>query len=263
MRRRRSSAVALSREELMFILSSEDRVRMLSALGEEGLKLSPLSSKVSITIQEASRQVGRLQSAKLVEKDSQGLYVLTTLGRTALRLLPSFDFLVDNSDYLLAHDLSGLPPGFVERMGELAGAEHGKTVGDILRHFQDVMGGATDHIWLIADQVLLLDEVTAKARHSEGVSIRVVIPRSIARDDAYSDLLKGFKGDMELGLVDGVQVGMALNEKTAGVIFPDRDGRVDFDEGLRGQSPAFHRWCSDLFLFYWNEASKVSFEMKR
>ncbi len=107
-----------------------------------------------------------------------------------------------------------------------------------------------------------LDEVAAKALHSEGVSIRVVVPRPVARDDAYAELLRGFKGDMELGLVDDVRVGMALNEKVAGVIFPDRDGKVDFDEGLRGHSPAFLRWCSDLFTFYWNEAGKVSFEMK-
>jgi predicted transcriptional regulator len=253
----------LSRDELLFILSSEDRVRMLSALGEEGLKLSPLSSKVSITIQEASRQVGRLHSAKLVEKDTEGLYVLTNLGRTALKLLPSFDFLVDNSSYLLAHSLSDLPPGFVERLGELTGAEQGKTLGDILRHFQEVMDGAGERVWLMADHVLLLDEVAAKARCSEGLSIRVVIPRSVTRDGAYGDLLKGFRGDMELGLVDNVQVGMALNEKVAGVVFPDRDGRVDFDGGLRGHSPAFIRWCSDLFLFHWNEATKVSFEMKR
>jgi predicted transcriptional regulator len=54
-----------------------------------------------------------------------------------------------------------------------------------------------------------------------------------------------------------VKLGMSLNEKSAGVTFPDKDGRVDFDSGLRSSDPSFHRWCEDLFLFYWNSAKKL------
>jgi hypothetical protein len=79
---------------------------------------------------------------------------------------------------------------------------------------------------------------------------------------AWRFLGGGFRGDIEPGLVENVGVGMAPDERVAGVIFLDNGGRVEF-EGLCGRSPAFLRWCSDLFLFYWNEASKVSFGMKR
>jgi len=248
-----------NRDELMFILSSADRMKMLSALAQERMRLSSLSSRSSMTVQEGSRQVGRLQAAKLVEKDPDGLYVLTGLGRLVLKLLPSFDFLVENREYLLTHELNSVPPEFVERIGELSGAEQGRTLGDILRHFQEVMSSSREYVWLMADQVLLLDEVAAKALDARGVPIRIVIPRSVLTDEDYSGSIGGFNGKVELGLVESVGVGMALNERLAGVIFPGKDGRADFDSGLRGLTPAFHRWCSDLFLFYWNQASRISY----
>ena len=244
------------------MLSSPDRVGMLSALLTEKLRLSRLSGRVSISVQEASRQVARLQEANLVVKGSDGLFSLTSYGRSVLKLLPSFDFLVSNRDYMLSHDLSFLPPGFVERIGELAPGEYGGTVGDILRHFQELMGESRRYVWLMADQVLLLDSVAEKALRNDGVSMRVVIPEKVEKEGVHAELVKGFRGDLELGLVASVNVGMALNESLAGVIFPDRAGRVDFNAGFRSRRPEFHAWCVDLFSYYWDRAKKVDLSIR-
>jgi predicted transcriptional regulator len=248
------------RDELMFILSSAGRVEMLYALSKENLRLSRLATRASMTVQEASRQLARLQASHLVEKDAKGSFALTLLGRSVLKLLPSFDFLVKNRDYLLVHDLTFLPPEFMERIGELAEGEYGGTLGDTLRHFQEVMGDSEEYVWLMADQVLLLDSVAEKAKRDGKVAIKVVVPSSTMHDADYATLWKEFKGNVEVGLVDDVRVGMALNEKVAGIVFPDASGRVDFGRGLRSADPSFHRWCTDLFSFHWKDARKVSFK---
>ncbi len=109
----------------------------------------------------------------------------------------------------------------------------------------------------MADQILLLDSISEKALRKDGVSLRVVIPGDVVKDDAYAGLVKDFKGEVELGLVESVHVGMALKEVLAGVIFPDDTGRVDFNAGFRSRKPEFHRWCADLFSFHWERARKV------
>ena len=74
--------------KLPFLLSSTDRLKLLSTLSEGKLRSSRLSSKLSITAQETYRQLSRLRAANLVERASQGLYGLTGFGRVVLKLLP-------------------------------------------------------------------------------------------------------------------------------------------------------------------------------
>jgi DNA-binding MarR family transcriptional regulator len=64
---------------LLFDLSSSDRLTLLFAIRkEENLRLTQLAEKIRATIQETSRHVGRLAEAKLIEKNSDGFYILTS-----------------------------------------------------------------------------------------------------------------------------------------------------------------------------------------
>jgi predicted transcriptional regulator len=80
---------------LLFDLSSSDRLTLLFAIRkEENLRLTQLAEKIRATIQETSRHVGRLAEAKLIEKNSDGFYILTSYGRLVLILLSSYRFLL-------------------------------------------------------------------------------------------------------------------------------------------------------------------------
>jgi predicted transcriptional regulator len=47
-----------------------------------------------------------------------------------------------------------------------------------------------------------------------------------------------------------------MNEKIAGIAFPDLKGKMDFNSGFTSGSIVFHKWCRDLFSFYWNRLKK-------
>jgi hypothetical protein len=38
--------------------------------------------------------------------------------------------------------------------------------------------------------------------------------------------------------------------------FPDMTGKLDFNSGFWSNDPLFHKWCFDLFNFYWNKATR-------
>jgi predicted transcriptional regulator len=244
--------------KLLLLLSSADRRGLLGAIDTERLRASQLASKLSLTAQETARQLGRLEEAGLIERDPRARFGLTGLGRLALRLLPAFDFLARHDEYLRSHDLSGIPAEFLERIGELDKGGLGDTLGVVLEHLEEVVDGAQDHVWLMADQVLLQDLVTERVLASDGLSLRIVIPEGIAQREGIGHIPSEFHGKIELGFAREVHVGMALNEKVAGVVFPDSSGKLDFRQGMRGSDPEFHRWCSDLFLWHWNQARKLS-----
>ena len=85
--------------KLVFELSNEERLTILTHLKQEPMKLTHLSKTLKYTPQEASRNVNRLSEAKLIKRDSDGAYHLSPLGEEALRLLDGYRFLSEHSEY--------------------------------------------------------------------------------------------------------------------------------------------------------------------
>jgi predicted transcriptional regulator len=95
-----------------------------------------------------------LRDAKLIEKDSDGFFSLTSFGKILVNFIPSFRFLTQNIEYLLSHDISSFPLEFIERLGELQEGQFGERVGSVLAHIQQVVQYAEEYIWLMSDHPL-------------------------------------------------------------------------------------------------------------
>jgi predicted transcriptional regulator len=245
--------------ELLFDLSSNDRLTLLFAIRKgEKLRLTHLAGKIGATIQETSRHVGRLIEAKLIERYSDGSYILTSYGRLTLHLLSSYGFLSKNRDYFLSHDVSFLPQEFIERVGELFVYEYATNVSTVLRHTEQVITSANEYVWLMADQALMTGTSVSLGVTNNSVSVRVMIPKSSLSPQQYQQTktLLGNKFELKVLADDDVKVAIAMNEKIAGIAFPDLKGRMDFDSGFINSSNDFHKWCNDVFIFYWNRSKK-------
>ena len=247
--------------ELLFELSSSDRLSLLLEVKAEKQRLTQLARKVTATLQETSRHLTRLSGAKLIEKDSAGFFELTSIGRLALDLVPSFGFLSKNKDYFLSHDISFLPPQFILRIGELAESEYEGSVTGILRGIEQMMGEAEQYIWLMGDQPLITGSFIVRTFGDRNISLRIIdVAGSIplgSIDPERRKMQSELGARFELGLLDEVKVGMAMTEKVAGFCFPDSSGKIDFRYGFGGDSlSSIHRWCHDLFAFYWDKSKK-------
>jgi predicted transcriptional regulator len=248
---------------LLFILASVDRLTLLSEIAIEKCKLSQLTAKLSATSQETSKHLTRLRDAKLIEKDSDGFLGLTAFGRIIVNLLPTMRFVSENREYFLSHNISSLPKEFIERLGELQEGQYADKVGSVLAHTQQVVHGAEEYIWLMADHRLGDQEYVTKSGKLEGnstVTWRVIVPASSSINWAELRRTVGIhKGRIEYQLIEDpndIKAGMALNEKIAGVTFPDAMGKLDFNGGFRSSNPLFRKWCQDLFGFHWNKKGK-------
>ncbi len=139
-------------EELLFVLSSDDRQKLLTNLKSENLRLTQLAQKLSATVQETSKHLARLGDAKLVGKSSNGSYGLTAYGEQVLQVLPSFEFLAKNKEYFLSHDLSLLPRSFVQRIGELSGSQYKDHISGMVHNAERVLREAEEYAWYMLDE---------------------------------------------------------------------------------------------------------------
>ncbi len=243
--------------DLLFELASSDRLAILREVDRSPMKLSQVARKLAATPQEASRQLGRLAEAKLIERNSEGSYSLTSFGRVALFLVPSFAFLSEESEYLLSHDLSSLPLGYLQRIGDLMEHERVDLIDDMISFEDRVLKEANQYIWYMVDQLFgySLHEDRAHGDDLDRISLRMVLPKSIS-PDVLGRIRGSLGGRFEIGITDEVKVAIVMNEQMAGVAFPALDGRIDYGRGFTGKTPRFHRWCHDLCTEFWNISKK-------
>ena len=241
-----------SAAELLFELANSDRLAMLAEIGREPLKLSQVARKLSATVQETSRHLERLSRAKLIEKDSTSSYRITSFGKLILSLLPSFQFLQEQREFFLSHDLSSLPQGFAERIGELSEHQTMKRLDDALANTERIISEAEQYVWIMADQNV---RQSYPHEHPEQVTRKLLLPKGTDLQ-TFQRMRSEAGSELQIGFVDKVKVTIVMNEKMAAVCFLGLDARMDFTQGFAGKTAKFHAWCRDLYNSYWDRSAK-------
>jgi predicted transcriptional regulator len=130
-------------------------------------------------------------------------------------------------------------------------------VSNVLRHTEQVISSANEYVWLMADQALITGSSIAQGVANLDLYVKIIIPKSTLIREQYQQTktLLGNKLEVKVLADEDVKVAIAVNEKIAGVTFPDLKGKMDFNSGFTS-SIDFHKWCNDIFSFYWNRSKK-------
>ena len=90
-------------EEIFAELASSQRLSIIFMISCQRLKLSTLAKSLNLTMQEVHRNTNRLLDSGLIEKNSEGVFFLTTFGNAIIKQLSIFDFLASNKCYFSDH----------------------------------------------------------------------------------------------------------------------------------------------------------------
>jgi len=232
-------------------LAHSDRLRALFLIDKERLKLTHISERLNLSMQETSRHLSRLRDAKLIRKDIDGFYYLTPFGRITLHLLPGYNFILKNREYFQNHDLSCLPPEFIKRIGELEEHEPGKGVMQVLHLAMVVMEEAKEYVWILTDQVMTPTVPMISEGYAKGIRFRILLPEQLTLPSGFQLPKPAPTSPIEIRLLEEVRVCTMMNEELAGLCLPNSAGKIDFSTGFASRDPKFHKWCRDLFLHYW------------
>jgi len=245
-------------EKTFFELASEQRLAIIFRLNEKSAKISQLAKDLDITMQEAHRNVSRLQGAGLIEKDPEGIFSLTTFGNTITKQIPTFNYLSKHKEYFSEHILGELPIKFIMRLGALDKCEFVKGVVAILERWKDIYREAEEYIYEIVPQVPIDLIEPAVSRVKQEVKYSYVLPKDVIIPKGRKDLLKKLghnellnKGAIERRMVESVKVAVILNEKQAAVLFPTQKGETDMNMIFYSIDRVFHEWCLDYFRYRW------------
>jgi predicted transcriptional regulator len=220
-----------------------------------------------ITTQECSRHLARLSDAKLVERDSDGGYSLSQYGRLSLRLISGQSFVAKQRGYFNAHSLDVHTQEFVARIGELQGGKPADNAMVTFGIVENIMRDAEEYLCMIHDQYLPsilplcvsalkrgvgLRSVELKAK-PPGRSLDPIRPHYITLEDEEYFIRLWHEGKINSLFSEEVHVFLYINEKEALIAFPLAEGGFDY-LGYYSEDPAFHKYCLDVFEFYYERA---------
>lgn len=239
-------------------LASPQRLQILFMLTEKPFTITEMAKELDSTKQEVHRNFRRLEDSKLIEKDIDGGYSITTFGKTMCTQVPSLVFLSQNMEYFEDHELSDLPIKFIMRTGQLAGGKHIKGVVKVLEQWKTIYKNANEYIYEVFYEVPLDLIEPLVNRIKEGIQFNYIFSKSAVVPKGRKDLLRklGFDKLIEKGLVerkmrDSVLTVVVLNEKEACVLFPNSRDEADMSEMFYGDDLMFHEWCLDYFRYCW------------
>ena len=241
--------------EFFLELAHSERLRALSLIERERFKLTQISEHLNLSMQETSRHLSRLRDAKLIRKDGDGFYQVTSLGWITLRLLPGYSFITSNRDYFQDHELTWLPPEFIERIGELEEYEPGRGVMQVLHLAEVVMEEAQQYVWILTDEVMTASISMIRKGCERGIRFRILLPEQLTLPSGFELPEPAPTSPIEMRRLKEVKACIVINEKLTGLCLPDAKGKIDFSAGFASRKPRFHKWCKDLFLHYWEEAN--------
>jgi predicted transcriptional regulator len=108
----------------------------------------------------------------------------------------------------------------------------------------------------MADQAVITGPSINQAIGNRDVCVSIIIPKNNLTPEEYQQIKRLLRDKLELKLVPGENIKIAMNEKIAGIAFPDLKGKMDFNSGFTSGSIDFHKWCGGLFSFYSNRLKK-------
>jgi predicted transcriptional regulator len=239
---------------LMFELANEDRLRILNQLQQKPMRLTQVSEKLELNMQETSRHLSRLSEAGLVSKDDEGLYGVRPFGGEILSLMNGFQFLSKYRDYFNNHDLTVLPLAFRNRIGELENCTLATDVFTSLHLTENVIREAEEYLWMMSDQIL----ASTKPLVAEVINKRTTKIRYIFLDELVPppglEPLPWVATRMEERILRQIDFAIVISEKEAQLAFRDKDRKMDF-RGFSIVEPIPLNWCKELYEYYWKKAT--------
>ena len=265
-------------DDMLFEVSSEIRHKILMSLMHQPYTVTSITKMLDISMTEASRHFNRLAQVGLIQKQPDGEYSITILGKTVLRQLAPLEFITRHSGYFDSHDATGLHERFLNRIHELGEAtptyttranimktveKLGKSLEEAEKHYESIFDQSAMELIIYADPEPE-SETQVKSKIMEGLRCRVLLPDIVDYDRIHPDSLNEFMElnrfeNFEFRLITDPPVFLQMNEKRVTLLaFPDQSNAIDY-LGFEATDERSLGLCQEIFDYYWSKSKPFQF----
>jgi len=248
--------------DLLFEMSNEYRYGILLILRDQAKRITEITREMGITLTEVRRHVARLSEAGLIQRDAEGYYHLSEIGKIILIEIQEFDFVTRNKAYLNSHTLKDLPTEFIKRLGDLNEGRYVGNVVDFIRQTDGIITEAREYVWLLVDQLPMHNLSSILEAVERGVEFRIIEPSERVLnpdiDSLTSEETRALARTRQTPLTeqrmrDEVNVFLYASERKCALSFPTFEGVFDYNGFVATDEMALG-FCRDVFNHFWRKA---------
>ncbi|MBD3205341.1 ArsR family transcriptional regulator [Candidatus Bathyarchaeota archaeon] len=205
--------------DLLFELSSMERMDIMLSLLEEKQRLSHISQRLGMTVTETSRHLQRLSDVQLVIREVDGRFSLTKYGALAIDFLPDLEFISKNRRYFLEHEVHNIPYEFSNRLGELLDSTLEIDAVRVLDRVTTILKEAGEHIWAQSYHISPNHIPILEKKVRDDVDFRGIYPTNFELTSRLVNYLH---------FLETIKKRILVTEKEAMVSFTHITGQLDY-----------------------------------
>jgi predicted transcriptional regulator len=248
--------------DLLFEISNDIRHNILLLLHQKPERMTNIAKMLDLTSPEVSRHLSRLSDTRLIEKDSDNFYHVTSFGQFMLNSLSDLEFSTKYMDYFLKHSAVNIPIKFQKRMSEISNYKLEDNFMEFLRFITEKIQEAERYVWLYIDQYPVIASKAINDSVKRGVKYRIIEQGKTSKSDDIFDKkyllsLEDEAPRVEVKTLEEKDVYLFLSDKGSAISFPTREG-FDYTGFLCEGDESV--WTKDLFEHYWTPADSTKAE---
>jgi predicted transcriptional regulator len=249
------------------IYSSRLKIQILLSLAGGIKLLSDLREVTGSTSQALIPKIRSLERLSLIQAVEHG-YTLTPLGRIAISKIEDFIStmaeLNKHRDFWTSHDIDGIPPPFLNKIGDLLESEVMFDTPDnifhIYAHYLEMLKEAK-YIYGISYVMSPMLAETFAERVVAGIPVELIVNRAVAETLQHEPflsqigMLKSFP-NFQIWVTDEVlKVGITVTDKYLSFGLNKKEINVyDSSSDLTSFDPKALEWARSLFMYYKNRS---------
>lgn len=251
-----------SSQHLLREIVSDTRIKILSMLLSNDMKMSSITKKLKISSPGAQKQLNKLFDLGLIIKNPDSFITLSEKGKIVLELLSNFNFVDEKSEYLQNHNFSFLPPKFLKRIGELQNSQLSKGYVNNIELFKEVVLRSKKYV-KHCTSIISPDTYKIAIPHfkKHKVKMSFILAKDMNLPPGFKELQNNVgeielvqQGLLERRMIDKINSIIWVSEDMNALIFPGLDGELDLNNMLVSSDDSFRGWCSDYFDYLWNQS---------
>jgi predicted transcriptional regulator len=244
-------------------LASEQRIEIIKLLTKQNERLTNIAKTVDATAPEVHRNLDRLIQTKIIKKNSDGSFCLTTIGKIISTQIPLLEFLSENKKYFESHSTENIPEKFVQRFGSLANSKLLSSYMKILDKWKEIHANSNKYVFNLLVEVPYSYDLFSiiDDRLNHGVKIKSIFSEStnVSKERKLTLEKHHIKKHISEGKIErrmgNFSIVLLVNEKEALLMFPSITGETDMSKGFFSDDASFHEWCVDYFEYCWGNSS--------
>jgi len=230
----------MDERDILFEFSHPERLRILELLKKEELKLSSISNKLSITTAEVSRHLERLTNVKVIEKSSNGEYFISMFGTIVLNQISNINYLNENRDFFLKHDLQSLPSS-ITCFKALSRSKVKNGTLDNVGLIKEVIERAEKYLHVISNQESRLFKEAILETAERGIEVT----RIYSKPEVIPEEIKKAK-NIDVRIIDDIHFDMGVSDIMGGLTLPNTLGVMDYEQIFVGDDAVFITWLNNI-----------------